>query len=94
RGADLKSGVVYDREHSSFSQLKRGMIDWDKILRDVDWLNLTAISPALNENVAAVCLEAVEAASKKNITISIDLNYRSRLWKYGKQPTEVMPAIV
>jgi 2-dehydro-3-deoxygluconokinase len=94
RGADLKSGVVYDRENSSFSQLKRGMIDWDKILRDVSWFNFTAISPALNANVADVCLEAVEAASKKKIPISIDLNYRSRLWKYGKQPIDVMPQLV
>nr|WP_305121738.1 sugar kinase [Pedobacter mongoliensis] len=94
RGADLKSSVVYDRDRSSFSELKRGMIDWDKVLRDVSWFNFTAISPALNENVADVCLEALEAASRKNITISVDLNYRSRLWKYGKAPIEVMPALV
>lgn len=94
RGADLKGSVVYDRAGSSFSELKPGVIDWDKIFRDVSWFNLTAISPALNENVAAVCLEALEAASRKNITISMDLNYRSRLWKYGKQPVEIMPALV
>lgn len=94
RGADLKSSVVYDREYSSFSELKRGMIDWDKVLRDVSWFNLTAISPALNANVADVCLEALEAASRKKIMTSIDLNYRSRLWKYGKEPIEVMPALV
>ncbi len=39
------------------------------------------------------CLEAVEAASKKGITISLDLNYRSRLWNYGKQPIEIMPKL-
>lgn len=94
RGADLKSSVVYDREHSAFSELKRGTIDWDKVLRDVSWFNFTAISPALNANVADVCLEALEAASAKNITISVDLNYRSRLWKYGKKPSEVMPELV
>lgn len=94
RGADLKGSMVYDRDHSSFSQLKRGMIDWDKVLRDVSWFNFTAISPALNANVADVCLEALEAASRKGITISVDLNYRSRLWKYGKKPTEVMPALL
>ncbi len=94
RGADLKSSVVYDRERSSFSELKRGMIDWDKVLRDVSWFNLTAISPALNENVADVCLEALEAATRRKIRTSIDLNYRSRLWKYGKEPIEVMPALV
>lgn len=94
RGADLKSSVVYDRDHSAFSELKRGMIDWDKVLRDVSWFNFTAISPALNENVADVCLEALEAASRRKITISVDLNYRARLWKYGKKPVDVMPALV
>jgi 2-dehydro-3-deoxygluconokinase len=94
RGADLKGSMAYDREHSSFSELKRGVIDWDKVLRDVEWFNFTAISPALNENVADVCLEALEAASRKGITISVDLNYRSRLWKYGKQPVEIMPKLV
>lgn len=94
RGADLKGSVVYDREGSSFSELKRGMIDWDKVFRDVSWFDLSAISPALNENVADVCLEALEAASRKKITISLDLNYRQRLWKYGKAPVEIMPALV
>jgi 2-dehydro-3-deoxygluconokinase len=87
QGADLKGKVVYDREGSSFSQLQRGTIDWDKVLQDVCWFDFSAISPALNQNVADVCLEAVEAASKMGITISIsiDLNYRSRLWKWGKE---------
>ncbi len=93
RGADLKGSMVYDRDRSSFSELKTGMIDWDRVLRDVSWFNFTAISPALNQNVADVCMEAVEAASRKNITISVDLNYRARLWKYGKQPIEIMPKL-
>jgi len=94
RGADLKGSMVYDRDRSSFSELKPGMIDWDKVLRDVSWFNFTAISPALNQNVADACLEGIEAASRKGITISVDLNYRSRLWKYGKQPIEIMPEMV
>lgn len=94
RGADLKGRMVYDREGSSFSQLQPGMIEWDKVLQDVCWLHLTAISPALNATVAAACLEAVEAATQKGITISMDLNYRSRLWNWGKEPIAVMPALV
>ncbi len=94
RGADLKGSMVYDRAHSSFSELRRGMIDWDKVFRDVTWFNFTAISPALNERVADVCLEALEIASKKGITISCDLNYRARLWKYGKEPIEIMPKLI
>ena len=93
-GADIKGGVVYDRERSSFSELKRGMIDWDKVLDGIGWFHFTAISPALNQNVADVCIEALDAASKKNITISVDLNYRSKLWKYGKQPVDIMPSLV
>jgi 2-dehydro-3-deoxygluconokinase len=94
RGADLKGSMVYDREGSSFSELQPGMIDWDRVLQDVEWLNFSAISPALNQQVADACLEAVQEASKRNIKISVDLNYRSRLWKYGKLPVDVMPALV
>src|SRR5215207_4823239 len=64
RGADLKGQMVYDREGSSFSQLKPGMIDWDKVLQDVSWFNFSAITPALNQNVADATLEGVEAAAR------------------------------
>lgn len=95
QGADLKSaGVIYDREHSSFSELKPGQVDWNDILRDVSWFHFSAISPALNEDTAMVCLEAVKAASSKGITISVDLNHRPKLWQYGKMPHEVMPEFV
>ena len=94
-GADMKSEEnVFDRKYSSFSTLSTGVVDWDKILTDVSWFHFSAIAPAVSESAAALCAEALEAASKKNITISIDLNYRSLLWKYGKQPKEVMPALV
>lgn len=95
QGADLKSaGVIYDRAYSSFWELKPGQIDWEAVLQNVSWLHFSAISPALNENVAAVCLEAVKAASQKGIMVSIDLNYRSKLWQYGKEPHQVMPQLV
>lgn len=94
-GADLKNdALIYDRAGSAFADLKPGMIDWDKVFTDVSWLHLSAICPALNQNVADVCEEALIAASQRGITTSIDLNYRSKLWKYGKQPYEVIPALV
>ena len=65
RGADLKGSMVYDREGSAFSELKPGMIDWDRVLADVSWFNFSAISPALNQNVADVCLEALRSCSRK-----------------------------
>jgi 2-dehydro-3-deoxygluconokinase len=96
KGKDLKNaGVIYDRDHSSFSALQPGTIDWDAVLTDVGWLHFSAISPALNARAAKVCKELLEAAAgKKGITISVDLNYRAKLWQYGVAPTEVMPGLV
>ena len=95
QGADLKNaGVIYDRAHSAFSELKTGMINWDELLKGMDWFHFSAITPALNENLAKVCEEALKAAVKKKLTISVDLNYRSKLWQYGMDPTEIMPGLV
>jgi 2-dehydro-3-deoxygluconokinase len=94
QGTDLKNhSVIYDRAFSAFGELKKGMINWDQILLDVSWLHFSAISPALNESVASVCLEAVQAASKRNITISIDLNHRSKLWKQ-RNPHDTMSELL
>lgn len=95
QGADLKNaGVIYDRTHSSFAALQPGMINWDEVLKECSWFHFSAISPALNENAALVCKEAVKAASARGIKISVDLNYRAKLWQYGKQPPDVMPELV
>jgi 2-dehydro-3-deoxygluconokinase len=95
QGADLKhAGVIYDRSGSSFSELKTGMLDWEKILDGCSWFHFSAICPALNENAAAVCKEALQAASAKGLTISVDLNYRNKLWQYGKRPVEIMPRLL
>ena len=95
QGSDLKNNaVIYDRNYSSFANLQPGDIDWDIVFEGVDWFHFSAISPALNEQAAAVCLEAVKAASAKKITVSVDLNYRAKLWQYGKQPLDVMPQLI
>jgi 2-dehydro-3-deoxygluconokinase len=94
-GADLKNkSLIYDRAGSAFSALKPGLIDWDKVLDGISWLHLSAICPALNQNVADVCREGLMAASEKGIITSIDLNYRASLWGYGKKPVEVIPGLV
>lgn len=95
QGTDLKhAGVIYDRSHSSFSELEPNKINWDELFKDAGWFHFSAISPALNEKAALVCKEALLSAQKNNLTISVDLNYRSKLWQYGKQPVEVMPELV
>jgi 2-dehydro-3-deoxygluconokinase len=94
-GGDIKgASTVFDRQHSSFATLKTGVVDWDKVLDNVNWFHFSAIAAAVSEQAAALCAEVLQAASKKNITISVDLNYRALLWKYGKTPKEVMPGLV
>lgn len=89
------SQVIYDRANSAFASLKPGTLDWDEILKDVTWFHWSGISPAVSQSAAEVTKEAVMAASRnKNITISVDLNFRDKLWKYGKNPVEVMPELV
>lgn len=88
------SKVVYDRAHSSVSEIKPGMVDWENALKDADWFHWTGITPAISQGAADACLEAVKVAKKLGVTVSCDLNYRKNLWKYGKTASEVMPAIV
>ncbi|HTS43282.1 MAG TPA: sugar kinase [Puia sp.] len=91
QGADLKhKGVIYDRAHSSFSECRTGMIDWDRALEGVSWFHFSAVSPALGKETFSFCREALEAAVKKRITISVDLNYRARLWQNSGQSAGTM----
>ena len=76
------SKVVYDRAHSAMSEIQTGMIDWDKAFDGVKWFHWTGITPAISQSAADACLEAVKIAHEKGITISTDLNYRAKLWKY------------
>lgn len=94
KGKDLKNaGVIYDRANSSYAALSRGDIDWDAVFDGVSWFHFSAICPAINQEIADLCLDAVIAAKEKGIFVSLDLNFRSKLWKYGKSPIEVMPAM-
>ncbi len=84
------SKVVYDRAGSSIAEVKPGDFDWDRILDGATWFHTTGITPSLAEGTAAVALEAVKACKAKGITVSCDLNYRKKLWKWGKTAKEVM----
>lgn len=88
------SKVVYDRAHSAISAIKKGDIDWEKVFDGAGWFHWTGITPALSQGAADVCLEAIRAANELGVTVSTDLNYRAKLWKYGKEPGEVMPDLV
>ena len=84
------SKVVYDRAHSAMAEITVGMIDWDAVFEGVDWFHWTGITPAISQGAADACLEAVKIASEKEITISTDLNYRAKLWKYGQSSEPIM----
>jgi 2-dehydro-3-deoxygluconokinase len=88
------SKVIYDRSHSSFSQLQPGMIDWDEVLKEAQWFHWTGITPAISEGAAQCCWEAIRVANQKGIRVSADVNYRKNLWQYGKTAGEVMPGLV
>jgi len=94
-GADQRpSKVIYDRDHSAIAEAGKGDIDWDKVLSGAGWLHITGITPALSASAAELTMEAVKKAKEKDIVVSVDFNYRGKLWKYGKSAPEVMREIV
>ncbi len=85
KGASQRpSKVIYDRAGSAIATATTADFDWDKIFGGADWFHFTGITPALGDNVAAICLEAVKAAKARGITVSCDLNYRKKLWTKQK----------
>lgn len=84
------SKVIYDRAYSSFSLFNPDGYDWDNIYEDVKWLHISGITPAISELTKDAALCAVMEAKKRGVTVSLDLNYRKNLWKYGVDVKEVM----
>lgn len=88
------SKVVYDRAGSSIAAIQPGMIDWASVFAGADWFHWTGITPAISEGTAAVTAEAIRAAKDAGLAVSCDLNYRKKLWGWGRQASEVMPELV
>lgn len=84
------SKVIYDRADASINHCNPEDFDWDEIFKNVQWLHISGITPALSQNAADLTKYAMKMASEIGITVSCDLNYRSKLWKYGKTAPEVM----
>lgn len=90
-GSNMRpSKVIYDRAHSSVSEVEPGDFDWEIIFDGAKWFHTTGITPAIAEGTAKTALEAMKRAKEKGLTVSCDLNYRKKLWKWGKTPKEVM----
>ncbi len=92
--AQRASKVVYDRAGSSFAAIKPGMVDWKTVFQGADWFHWTGITPAVSEGAALACAEAIGVARQMGVTVSCDLNYRAKLWKWGKKAGEVMHDLV
>ena len=74
------SNVVYDRAHSSISTAKVDEFDFDEIFKDADWFHFTGITPAVSDSAAERTEAALKAAKKAGVTVSVDLNFRKKLW--------------
>ena len=90
-GASMRqSKVIYDRAHSSISEISAAEFKWDDIFKGVHWFHTTGITPALSRSAAEATLAAMKAARANGVKISCDLNYRKKLWQWGRSPEEVM----
>ncbi len=88
------SQVLYDRDRSVFSLADEKAFDWPELFKGAGWLHLTGITPALSLAAMQRSFEAVQAAKALGLTVSCDLNYRRKLWQYGKKAVEVMPDLL
>jgi len=94
KGASQRaSKVIYDRANSSIAKAAIADFNWNAIFEGASWFHFTGITPALGDNVAEICMEAVKAAKAKGLTVSCDLNYRKYLWS-GEKAGEVMGRLV
>ena len=78
------SKVIYDRAHSSISTATEKDFDFDAIFKDADWFHFTGITPALSDSAAELTRQALIAAKKHGVTVSVDLNFRKKLWSSEK----------
>jgi len=81
--------ATYDRVNSGFATIQPGTIDWKKALEGTDRFHRTGIAPAVSESAANTCREAIQVAHEMGVTISCDLNYRAKLWRWRKAPMEI-----
>jgi 2-dehydro-3-deoxygluconokinase len=88
------SRVIYDRADSCVATAKADSYAWSRLLEDAAWFHTTGITPALSAAAADAALAAVRAARTAGTTVSVDLNYRAKLWGWGASAADVMSDIV
>lgn len=84
-GASMRpSKVIYDRAHSAIAEADISDFDFDKIMEDADWFHWSGITPAISDKAAEIVRVACEAAKRHGVTVSVDLNFRKKLWTSEK----------
>jgi 2-dehydro-3-deoxygluconokinase len=85
------STVIYDRAHSAISGLAADAVDWDSVMSDAAWFHVTGITPALGERAAAATAAAIGAARRAGARVSVDLNFRKKLWSEAQAQATMKP---
>jgi 2-dehydro-3-deoxygluconokinase len=85
------STVIYDRAHSSISEIDPGAVPWDDVMRDAAWFHVTGITPALGPQAAEATKAAIAAAKRAGARVSVDLNYRKKLWSQAQAQATMRP---
>lgn len=78
------TNVIYNRNGSAIALADEKDFDWDNIFKDATWFHFSGITPAISDNLAEITINACKAAKEKGLTVSCDLNYRSKLWNSEK----------
>lgn len=84
------SKVIYDRNQSCLAVTPSSEYDWKTIMTDATWFHLSGVTPAVSQIAADCAFDAIKTAKQMGATVSLDLNYRKKLWKYGKSASQVM----
>jgi len=91
-GASQRAGtVIYDRAHSAISEMDPGAVAWDAVMADASWFHVTGITPALGDKATAATAAAIAAAKRAGARVSVDLNYRKKLWSETKAQATMRP---
>lgn len=91
-GAAMRpSKVIYDRSHSAMAEASTSDFDFDKIMEGADWFHWSGITPAISDKAAELTRLACETAKRHNVTVSVDLNFRKKLWTSEKAQSIMRP---
>lgn len=85
------SKVIYDRAYSAISEADASDFDFDAIMKGADWFHWSGITPAISDKAAELTRLACEAAKRHGVTVSVDLNFRKKLWTSQKARSVMRP---